>query len=289
MRCSNKTLGLFLFFLLVGFITGQGMATDLEDHNFWGLTADDVLGVDEDSSNIDVLRRMFYQSNPETGTLHPDIKFSNLDVYWEDFWDTEELVFQFDLIAPAAIAYGGFYCRHTNGLPIGGSEQGFTCSSFEYATNQIAAPEKLVEALVPGETYAWNAFIIYEDEVIESPLSYFVYEDVRYDDRVEGPNTPVILMQSEDLTADQWDEVTLIVLADVPRGELAYQWYRSPTRANRGGIRIDGATQSYYVAPTEEALSQYYYCTVTNVADSSYGTELTTVASKSIEVNLRPV
>lgn len=277
---------LILLVFILGFAGGQSFASDLDDIDFWGITAEELFGTDDPE-----MQRLFYQSDPLTGTMHPDFDFTNFDLYWDVAFGNAELIFEFDLITPHVTYYGGFYCRELNGLPLGGHERWFSCAPFEETGNQFYVPEGLLDLLVPGKTYAWNVFVLHEDEVIESPMQHFVYSTYgeTLGDTREGPNTPIILMQSKDMMVNQSEDATLMVFADISQGELAYQWYSSPKRANAAGTWIANATESYYSAPTDEAGTSYFYCKVTNTRDRSYGEELTTVVSEPIEVEVLPV
>jgi formylglycine-generating enzyme required for sulfatase activity len=66
------------------------------------------------------------------------------------------------------------------------------------------------------------------------------------------------------------------VTANLPAagGELSYQWYMHTENSNRGGSRVNGATDTTYrmhSADTEIAQTVYYYAEITNTIDGKTG------------------
>lgn len=52
-------------------------------------------------------------------------------------------------------------------------------------------------------------------------------------------------------------------------GKITYQWYSSQTNTNGGGTMIEGATQSTYTPPTNQAGTMYYYAVATSTIEKS--------------------
>ncbi|MGP1594637.1 MAG: alpha-amylase family glycosyl hydrolase [Treponema sp.] len=76
---------------------------------------------------------------------------------------------------------------------------------------------------------------------------------------------PSIIVHPLDQKVKLNKEVILTVQAESPDcGEISYQWYQTPVKSNKGGTKIDDATQNSYKVPTDEEGEAYYYCLVSN-------------------------
>ena len=69
-------------------------------------------------------------------------------------------------------------------------------------------------------------------------------------------------------------------------GVLTYQWYVSPDETS-AGTAIDGATQSTFTPPTDEAGTYYYYCVATNT--NEYATHNKTAQTTSSRAKITVV
>lgn len=86
-------------------------------------------------------------------------------------------------------------------------------------------------------------------------------------------NAPTIITQPKGVDANG-EPVTLRVVASTTEGELRYQWYKSSSNRNVGGLAIVGATGSSFT-PTETEGTCYYYVTVWAVSGDRSSTSVT--------------
>ena len=70
-------------------------------------------------------------------------------------------------------------------------------------------------------------------------------------------------------------------------GTLSYQWYSNTENSKDTGAKIDGATASEYAAPTAAVGTTYYYCDITNTADTPSGTVAMTAVSDIASVTVK--
>lgn len=131
---------------------------------------------DLDETTKEILWEIFSTYDISVELPHPDITFSNMNVYWDDYFGRDNLVFEFDLTSPFSINEIGFWCWEEDGTPIGGGFFGSLCKAFELNTNQMFASNDLVAMLVPGSTYHWRAYAIYEGEKYNSPRASFIQQ-----------------------------------------------------------------------------------------------------------------
>ena len=93
---------------------------------------------------------------------------------------------------------------------------------------------------------------------------------------------PVIKTQPQDISCNKGDKVTLKVEAEKPeKGELSYQWYKWNSIYKNSSL-IKGATSSEYIPSTEDGITTYYYCDVTN----KFSTAEFNVESNKVKVDV---
>ncbi|MEK0314971.1 S-layer homology domain-containing protein [Cohnella sp. 56] len=102
--------------------------------------------------------------------------------------------------------------------------------------------------------------------------------------------TPGIDSQpAADTVADEGDSVVLHVAASLQSGdsgELSYQWYRSDSNSNSGGVQLGSATGSSFTVPTAGAGVNYYYVVVTNTDTTLPGNPTASVTSSVAKVTV---
>ncbi|MDT0125357.1 S-layer homology domain-containing protein [Paenibacillus sp. RRE4] len=103
--------------------------------------------------------------------------------------------------------------------------------------------------------------------------------------------TPVIHTDLVDLKVDQGSESPqLIVNATVSdSGTLSYQWYSNTNDSVEGATLIEGATESSYSVPTDQAGKVYYYVKVKNTNDLAAQNQTSTVNSLVVAVTVDSV
>ncbi|MEK3826979.1 S-layer homology domain-containing protein [Paenibacillus sp. FSL K6-1558] len=100
--------------------------------------------------------------------------------------------------------------------------------------------------------------------------------------------TPVIHTDLVDLKVDQGSESPqLSVNATVSdSGTLSYQWYSNTNDSVEGATLIEGATESSYSVPTDQAGKVYYYVKVKNTNDLAAQNQTSTVNSLVVAVTV---
>lgn len=68
-------------------------------------------------------------------------------------------------------------------------------------------------------------------------------------------------------------------------GRLTYQWYVSPDETS-AGTPIDGATQSTFTPPTDEAGIFYYYCVATNTNEYASNSKMAQITSDRAKITV---
>lgn len=65
-------------------------------------------------------------------------------------------------------------------------------------------------------------------------------------------------------------------------GTLSYQWYHNNVATNGGGTKIEGATESSYIPPTDTVGMVYYYAVVTNEVNG--GIQMAVSGTQCVEI-----
>ena len=73
---------------------------------------------------------------------------------------------------------------------------------------------------------------------------------------------------------------TIYVGDDQRIRELSYQWYKAEENTNSDGVKIEGANQIEYQAPTNKAGKTHYYCVISRTYETPEGTN-NTISYKS--------
>ena len=93
---------------------------------------------------------------------------------------------------------------------------------------------------------------------------------------------PSIKTQPQDISCNKGDKVTLNIDVEKPqKGNLSYQWYKWNS-IRKMSEPIEGATSKEYVPSTEDGLTTYYYCDVTN----KFSTAQFNVESEKVKVEV---
>lgn len=71
-------------------------------------------------------------------------------------------------------------------------------------------------------------------------------------------------------------------------GVLTYQWYVSPDETS-AGTAIDGATQSTFMPPTDEAGTFYYYCVATNTNEYASKNKTAQITSDRAKITIMDI
>jgi hypothetical protein len=99
----------------------------------------------------------------------------------------------------------------------------------------------------------------------------------------ETGSAPSITTQPAPVTVFSGTSVTLSVTAE-GTGALSYQWYEGTS----AGTPVTGAVSASYKVPDHSDGTYYYYCVVTNTADTVSGPQAMTSASASAAVVILP-
>lgn len=96
-------------------------------------------------------------------------------------------------------------------------------------------------------------------------------------------DVPAIQEMSSVETSDSQErlEVTASV-AD--GGDLTYQWYSNTSLSNKGGTKIEGATEADYTATVPAGETRYFYCVVKNTNEAATGNKIATATSNVVAV-----
>ena len=96
-------------------------------------------------------------------------------------------------------------------------------------------------------------------------------------------DVPAIQEMSSVETSDSQErlEVTASV-AD--GGDLTYQWYSNTSLSNKGGTKIEGATEADYTATVPAGETRYFYCVVKNTNEAATGNKTATATSNAVAV-----
>lgn len=92
---------------------------------------------------------------------------------------------------------------------------------------------------------------------------------------------PVMTGLSDDFNVPVGGSAVLLVTATVSKGTLSYQWYE---KTAGGDSMIGGASQAFYIAPTDTLGERQYYCMVTNTDPSVTGSKTTATTGGVITV-----
>ncbi len=103
-----------------------------------------------------------------------------------------------------------------------------------------------------------------KEEEIQTDLNKEAYI---VDDSVQKPEFLIDLGYEDVYLLDENAETLSVSAKVTDGGTLSYQWYRNNVDFNGGGTAIEGATESFYLPPTSEYGTVFYYVVVTNNID----------------------
>lgn len=102
----------------------------------------------------------------------------------------------------------------------------------------------------------------------------------------KSASAPTITTQPSSVSVYAGSTATLTVAA-AGTGTLSYQWYSNTENSTSTGAKISGAMASKYSAPTSSEGTTYYYCVITNTAETASGTEAMTAVSDTASVSVK--
>ncbi|MGF6356272.1 putative repeat protein (TIGR02543 family) [Paenibacillus sp. 4624] len=222
---------------------------------------------------------------------------------WENFGSINSY------ISGLAVAGGKMYASHSNGVTVktlwnGSSEEVapgiqfilLTGMAADASGNVYVADSEGVKKLSNGETTPISTkadFSIPFGVALDSVGNIYVVDNLlgKVKKLIVNAATPVIHTDLVDLKVNQGSESPqLSVNATVSdNGTLSYQWYSNTNDNIEGATLIEGATESSYSVPTDQAGKVYYYVKVKNTNDLAAQNQTATVNSLVVAVTVNSV